>query len=184
MITNGPAGRWQRVIRAEGLRRALWAVVILMIAANVVTLSRHLRFGEVNQDEFQHLHVAWQTLRGHLLFRDFFEHHGPLFAFGNALILGLVAGEPSFGAIDALRISSALAVVVTAILLARFVLRWTSDGLQAGLAVALFTSSPIVLRHGVQPRPDQWVAIVALLSADLSGPGSGWAWRSAYTPRP
>ena len=29
-------------------------------------------------DEFQHLHAAWCMAHGQVLFRDFFEHHGPL----------------------------------------------------------------------------------------------------------
>lgn len=31
-----------------------------------------------HQDEFQHVHIAWNILNGKLPYRDFFETHGPL----------------------------------------------------------------------------------------------------------
>ena len=45
--------------------------------------------GELNQDEFQHVHTAWETLQGRTPYRDFYEHHGPHTAWLGALILKL-----------------------------------------------------------------------------------------------
>ena len=38
----------------------------------------------IDPDESQHLHVAWLVAQGQVPYRDFWEHHLPLFHYGVA----------------------------------------------------------------------------------------------------
>ena len=62
---------------------ALGLVVVLRLGA-LVNLA-------VDPDESQHLHAAWQVARAQVLYRDFWEHHPPLFYW---LAAPLASGVP------------------------------------------------------------------------------------------
>lgn len=49
-----------------------------------------------NQDEFQHTHIAWNSYQGLTIYKDFFEHHGPFYAFFNSFILSILENPASF----------------------------------------------------------------------------------------
>src|SRR5262245_1099807 len=53
-----------------------WSSVVIYSLGAVLSQVRSF-----DQDEFQHLHSAWCIFKGLLPYRDFFEHHLPLYYF-------------------------------------------------------------------------------------------------------
>lgn len=48
-----------------------------------------------NQDEFQHTHIAWNVYNSKIIYKDFFEHHGPLYALINGKIILQMLNNPA-----------------------------------------------------------------------------------------
>lgn len=71
-----------RSILPEDVCERRTAVCLLLFGAAWLVLRLFLIGDRVfDGDELEHLHGAWLVSRGQVPFRDFFEHHGPLFPF-------------------------------------------------------------------------------------------------------
>ncbi|MBM4304999.1 MAG: hypothetical protein FJ112_11835 [Deltaproteobacteria bacterium] len=72
---------------------------IFLIGYHVFQLwtSHHSSF---HQDEYQHVHMAWNVLSGKLIYRDFFDTHGPLSAWIFSGLLKIKSG--AIASIDSL----------------------------------------------------------------------------------
>ena len=46
-----------------------------------------------HQDEYQHVHIAWNSLNGKLIYKDFFDTHGPISAWIFSFLLKFKNGE-------------------------------------------------------------------------------------------
>ncbi|MFM2152079.1 MAG: hypothetical protein RL199_514, partial [Pseudomonadota bacterium] len=158
---KGSLERWAAVDRAMAL------VGAVLVAVGLVVLVRFTRHGPWNQDEFQHAHIAWQTLEGRLLFRDFFEHHGPLFAVWNAMVFALSGSVPGFDALVRLRWVNAAAVAATGLVVHRLARRLTGSRSTALACAAVYGASPVVTWIGVQPRPDVLVGFCLFAALGL-----------------
>jgi hypothetical protein len=129
------------------------AAVLLSVAFHRLWL--HAATNELNQDEFQHGHIAWGVLRGRVPYRDFFEHHGPLSAWLGAAVLRL-RGEAaaSFETFLVLRRVNLFWLAAETGLVA-WMGRRLSRSWGAGLSAAsLFAASSLLGFVGVQYRPD------------------------------
>jgi 4-amino-4-deoxy-L-arabinose transferase-like glycosyltransferase len=153
------------------------AVSALGLAALV--FRRHF-----DPDEFEHLQFAWMLDQGLVPYRDFFEHHTPLFH----LLL-----QPAFRVFDAGTVAGALALpyafraVAAALALATAAATWLLAARVAGRATAVLASasllgSRVFMHSGVEIRGDQLAALAlvacagALLRAFAvrGGLGRGW----------
>ncbi|MFM2151720.1 MAG: hypothetical protein RL199_155 [Pseudomonadota bacterium] len=143
---------------------ALVVVLGVLSLGALLLLMRQTVRGIVNQDEFQHAHIAWLTLRGKLVYRDFFEHHGPLHAFWNAALMAVAGARPSTATLLMLRWCSLGYVVASAATVAMVVRRAGAGWRLAWSAGVLHLSSGVVTTYGVQPRPDGLYALVLLLA--------------------
>ncbi|MEO8399342.1 MAG: glycosyltransferase family 39 protein [Ignavibacteriaceae bacterium] len=54
-------------------------------------------------DEFQHLHIAWNIFSGKILYKDFFEHHGPIYSLLNGELFKIFNLSPTFDTIFFIR---------------------------------------------------------------------------------
>ena len=72
--------RWRRVARRPGppgAGGARWLWPILAFQALLLVLNARYHF--FNPDEIEGVHTAWKMGRGEIIYRDFFQHHHPLF---------------------------------------------------------------------------------------------------------
>ncbi len=65
------------------------AAFSVCVAAALLRVALLFRY-RIDSDETQHMHVAWETSRGLLQYRDFFDNHMPLFHLLSAPILWLI----------------------------------------------------------------------------------------------
>jgi hypothetical protein len=138
----------------------LWAVW-----ATVVALGLIAKFARAYRpDELQHLHVAWNIAHGLLPYRDFFEHHPPLY---HLLLTPLVGLIPQLD----LRLAIASALVELTILLVSIalferLLRVTLGPRLACYGVGAWLLLPPYVFKAFELRPD-WIALALLLAALL-----------------
>lgn len=105
-------------------------------------------------DDPQHVHIAWNIFRGKVIYKDFFEHHGPLYGFFNAFIMTFLKEPASFNTLILFRTISAGTVVATGVLvyfLSRNVLKSNFSSL---LSLTMFFSWAMTFRVSIQIRPD------------------------------
>lgn len=116
-----------------------WSIVLLIIAAAGFFGWRWMWISHniFNTDELEYLHAAWSVGQGLVLYRDFFEYHGPLFPYLFAP-LTLITADPIHGLMLG-RIASWGIGVATLIVLWRLALQQISRQ-SAWIAVVLFLS--------------------------------------------
>lgn len=147
VVLSGPRSLW-----------GLWAAVIGL--GLVAKLARGYR-----PDEVQHLHVAWNISQGLLPYRDFFEHHPPLF---HLLLVPLVRWLPQLDL--RLAIVSALAellILLVSLALYGRLLRFSVAPSIARWGVGAWLLLPPYAVKVFELRPD-WIALAALLAALVS----------------
>jgi hypothetical protein len=159
--------------RASAGRYEAWPVALVasVIVAGVFYLR--LRFSAMKRfdaDEFQHLHVAWCIAHGQLPYRDFFDHHLPLF---HLLLSPLYAFfqvetrlDDAFGFLALARRIS-LALSAGAIGLTFLIGRTWRGSLVAVVALAVLAPARAFVDKSTEVRPDV-LALVFLLAAVLS----------------
>lgn len=115
-------------------------------------------------DEFEHLQFTWLLSEGRTPYRDFFEHHTPVFHLMTAPMFDMIRDSgpnvmlmAPFG----LRVLCTVFTALTAWVVFAMTRRAAGSG-TATMAVALFLSCSFVLEKGIEVRPD---ALAALLLA-------------------
>src|SRR6266542_5853646 len=68
-------------IRSASRKHPLYLIVILLVLRPYGLRIWLLQTRQFDQDEFEHLHVAWLVSKGSLPYLDFFEPHTPWFHF-------------------------------------------------------------------------------------------------------
>lgn len=130
------------------------------IALNVLNSNR--RFEDFNVDEFQHAHLAWQTIQGKLIFRDFFDHHGPLFAFWNALLYQLAGLTPSFETFTFYRDVTFAYTIATAAVVGLLANHLSGYWLAPALSMTLYLTSGTLSTAGIENRPDGLMTLLLM----------------------
>ncbi len=144
------------------------SVAILLIVLGTAVRCLYTLRHQVNQDEPQHLHVAWGWVRGLLIYRDIFDNHSPLFSALCAPFLALAG--PRADIVIVMRWLMVPMVLVTLWALWRLVSRLF--GPRAALwAVVLAGVEPDLVLRGVEYRSDVlWTMCWTLfLAAALGG---------------
>ncbi len=132
------------------LRRWAWAGVACALLA-----AAGLRAGLVvhryyDTDELEHLHASLLVARGNLPFRDFFEHHGPLFW----AALAPVVDAPHDPVSKALAGRMVLTLFWLAVLLLVAFPRRGADSLEGPLAAAWLAAFAAFAQKSLEIRPD------------------------------
>lgn len=140
----------------------------LLCLFNVYSLLYSIGSVPFSQDDLQHTHVAWNVYRGKVIFKDFHEHHGPLFAWWNALLLKLKWGAvESVFTLNYLRTFSVIVALLTAMVLGVTVSSFSPTPLLkfvCGFAASsLFLSLRSIQTAGFNARPDIYVGFFSLL---------------------
>ncbi len=123
--------------------------------------------GFYNPDCFQHTHIAWNISQGLTLYKDFFEHHGPLYSLLNGFILSKLKNPASIETLFLLReisFFSSIACVVLVFLIAKNIFRQNNLAL---LSIAIYSMWEIVHSVSIHIRPDILQNLFMLLAIYL-----------------
>ena len=118
-------------------------------------------------DELEHAHVAWYIAHGAVPFRDFFEHHTPLFHYALASFFWLadpdrLPGRTLTVLFEARYLTWA---VSAAVLVAMFVLaRQVRDATTAWVSLPLAAGSIVMALRAIEIRPDGLSTLLWLLA--------------------
>jgi len=141
-------------------------LLLLFLFLSAIAAARHLAFDD---DEFQHLHMAWLLARGEVPHRDFFEHHLPLYHF---VLSPLTFGDAGPSRILLARLLSVFFLCGTAALTHGFLRKRVSA--QSALMVCIFlAASPVFFVKMLEVRPEGFclfLASAALLLLSRSSP--------------
>lgn len=156
--------------RSPGIAAPLLAGAWLLAALALLAI-RALN-DQFDSDEFQHAHLAWLIAGGEVLYRDMWDHHGPLFALANGWLLRVSGAAPGMDLLFGCRAGSVLATAGLAALTyatARLLQLSRVTGLASA---ALFLTLLFVQDKGAECRPDTWqnlfwMAGLALVLLDL-----------------
>ena len=164
------------------LIRVAWLSIGAFLLLNFGLALLRLINKPFNPDELQHLHIAWLIAQGKIVYRDFWEHHGPLYSLFNGALIWISDPEPS---VRILLWSRLLSLILSSIVgvLTWFIAR--NLGLSktaAWLAVAAYSSLDMVQNKGVEMRPDVpqtlfWIGGILLL---IRNQDAGSLKRAAY----
>jgi hypothetical protein len=151
------------------------ALLLLAIAVGLVLTGLRIAFDQFDTDELQHAHVAWLMANGEVPYRDFWEHHGPVYSLLNAALIALAGMAPGMDLLFSLRaVNGALGA---GLLLLTFRLAGAAGATRAGsmTAVALLAAAYFFQNVVAELRPDAlqnlcWLAGLLLVTRQLARP--------------
>ncbi len=151
----------------------LIGIIIFIILYGIINSFLLTKFSSFDEDEFQHVHIAWNIFNGKILYKDFFEHHGPIYSLLNGLIFKSYNLSPSFNSIFILRYISF--VCMLALLLISFLIgkEFFKSSLWGIISVAILSSLIFFQDSATEIRPDIiqnifWLTGFLLLLKSLS----------------
>jgi hypothetical protein len=153
MIENNRTPQWLNPIKIA------WIAVGLFLLANIALSLIRLLNKPFNPDELQHLHIAWMIANGDILYRDFWEHHGPLYSLLNGALIYLTDPEPSVRILYLSRFFSAAVIGGVMAITWRLARQLSLSPFGAFLAIAVCSSIYFVQNKGVEMRPDSLQAL-------------------------
>ena len=150
-----------------------WVAIGSFLLLNIVFILLQVMNKFFNPDELQHLHIGWLVAHGDIVYRDFWEHHGPFYSLMNGSIIYLSNAEPSLRILFLSRLLSACALFGVMAVIWHIARQLSFTRLGAFLTVAIFSSLDIIQTRGVEMRPDPiqslfWIGGLYLLFKNLS----------------
>jgi hypothetical protein len=157
-----------------------WVSVGLFLLLNIGLSLFQLFNKPMNPDEIQHMHIGWLVAHGDILYRDFWEHHGPIYSLLNGAAIYLTDASPSLRILFWSRLLSLIVIGATMWLTWAIARRLSLSRLGALLAVAVFSSLFVVQSRGLEMRPDPlqslfWVGGLYLLICNQTERSVKWA---------
>src|SRR5947209_17278988 len=149
------SGRLGRLARSGAIFLALLSLAAVVRAGLALNAA-------LDPDESEHLHAAWLVSTGGVPFRDFWDHHAPLFFYLMAPITRWTDGD--VGVYLAGRAAMALTAVASLAVVYRLGRRFSETAVRAAVLVLAFM--PRVVEKTTEVRPDA-PAVVAWLLAIL-----------------
>ncbi|NBT57870.1 hypothetical protein EBT16_03700 [bacterium] len=142
-----------------------WAIISGLILWSTISLFNQASSQVLHEDEYQHTHLAWNSFQGKVIYRDFEDSHGPLSTLLYSFFLKVYPrAVESVATFFYLRSINTLAVVLTGLLLALCVFKFTNKKAAGALALLIFLSSPAIRTMAFRIRPDCYVALFSVLS--------------------
>ncbi|MBC8106302.1 MAG: hypothetical protein H7Z14_06915 [Anaerolineae bacterium] len=147
--------------RENGLKWIAAAILVAWSALIALGYFARLSYGQ-EDDEFQHLHMAWRIGQGEVPYRDFFELHPPLW---HMVMAPIVRDLTSFAHAPFVELRAVHAMAIALMLLASHaILRRLMPPAPAALGAGLFLISSAFSFAWFDIRPD-WIALLCLLIA-------------------
>ena len=165
-----------------GWARAGYAASLLILVALIGLLGWSAQTRAFDPDEFQHVQMAWLISTGQVPYRDFFEHHTPLYHLAIAPLLAdprlTTDGNAAIGALIGLRWLG-IGLCALMLVLTEVIGRQTGDRLAARCGTIILACGAIFAMKGLEIRPDQLAACL-MLGATLALVAADKARRPAW----
>lgn len=144
-----------------------FAVPGLVLLGALLRLA-HLVRAPIALDELEHTHAAFLVSRGQVPYRDFFQHHPPLYY----LVVGRlpIFRSPGWSTLLWVRTAALVAAAASFLLLWRWA-RTIGGGLLADVTAALLALDYFAARHGTHAFLDTFAAPFVLGALVLAGTG-------------
>ncbi len=160
----------------QRVSQASTALFVVAIAVGIALAALRIFFDQFDTDELQHAHIAWLTAGGELPYRDFWEHHGPVYSLLNAALITLAGPSPGMELLYALRAISGLLGVGLLLLTLRLAVATGATRAGALAATALLATAYFFQEVTTEIRPDPlqnvaWLGGVLLVTRQLAHPG-------------
>jgi hypothetical protein len=138
---------------------------LCLAVAALAALTTHAARVAFDEDEFQHVHMAWLIHHGQVPYVDFFEHHSPLYHLLLSPLFLLGDGPFQISLFRGISVLSTIGVLLGVFRMAR---RESGSSGAAGFGVCLLAASPMFIGKMVEARPDSpallcWVLAMGLL---------------------
>jgi len=161
---SAPRGQSVGFRPGAGLWRLAWSVPIFVALLGLAAGTRiGLAInGAIDPDESEHLHAAWLVSAGLVPYRDFWDHHAPLFFYAMAPLTRWLTDSPSVYLVG--RALMLVAAAATLALLYRLARRL--GPVAAGATTLAFVFLPRIVEKTTEVRPDG-PALAAWLAAVL-----------------
>ena len=155
-------------ISIEKFNNSFKAFCIVILFNNYYCISKTIyQTSFTDVDSLQHTHIAWNISQGLKLYKDFFEHHGPLYSLLNGFILSKIENPASINTLYFLReisfISSIICVLLI-FLIAKNIYKSTNLAL---LSITIYSTWSIVQKVFIQIRPDIMQNLFMLMAVYL-----------------
>lgn len=153
--------------------KVLAAFLILFLLTNLVFALLQVLNSPYDHDEFQHVHIAWNVFNDKIIYKDFFEHHGAVYALFNGILFDLFSLQPELSTLTFFRFSSFIFLVLILFLVYLISAEYFKSKL-AGLFSSAALSGLLFIREaGTEIRPDVlqnvfWLAGIYLLLINLN----------------
>lgn len=108
----------------------------------------------LDHDEFQHSHIAWLIANREILYKDFFDHHGPLFSMLNGFTISAFSLDRDMSTFFALRFLSFCFSLLTVFVTYRVSLLLFKDKKAAFCSAAFLVTAYFFVTKGTELRPD------------------------------
>jgi hypothetical protein len=132
----------------------LAATAILL--AGLALMGAWAAYDAFDADELQHAHLAWLVAGGKIIFRDFWDNHGPLYALANGTLLGLTGAVPGMDLLFWCR-GASLAAVTGILALTWQMARTLGLPAPAALAAPAIAATLVFVQdRAPECRPDTW----------------------------
>lgn len=132
----------------------VFSSLFLIIIFSQITNIFQVINSPFDADEFQHLHIMWNIFNGKIIYKDFFEHHGPIYPFLNSLIFELFHLKPGLEVMYIFRFVSLIYSFAFLFLVYRLAKEFLNSTLGAVLSVAFFAILIVPHETLTQIRPD------------------------------
>ncbi|MBN2442833.1 MAG: glycosyltransferase family 39 protein [Spirochaetales bacterium] len=138
----------------EKYKYVIIGLLSAFILLNCLICISQALFASLDHDELQHLHIAWNMNNGKILFKDFFEHHGPVYSLINASLWKLFQLTPGINVILIFRMESLFYLFLTLICIFLIAKKIFTSNLWGLLSVAIISSLAFFQDKGTEIRPD------------------------------
>jgi len=151
-------------------------IVGVLLALLYVAWRVFLIFHRVfDTDELEHSHAAWCIQQGYVIYKDFFEHHGPALASLLSPVSALTQ-DPIRALIASRFIVLAAAVAMAGVVLLS-VRAWARPAAMVAGVIALVSWPPFAI-HALEIRPDGFTGLCLVIALFLALSRDTTRWKS------
>ena len=134
---------------------------------NLIYINNGIFLQKISFEEARFMHTAWNSSNGLLVYRDFFDHHGPLYTFLSGLVLNLLKVPESFDSYLVLRQISFVFLCLTVVVIFLIALKISKSVNVASISAAVFSMWDVLQVHSFEQRPDALLNFFAAFSVLL-----------------
>ncbi len=152
--------------------KVISVLLILFLLTNLAFALLQVYNSPYDHDEFQHVHIAWNIFNDKIIYKDFFEHHGPVFPLLNGLLFDLFDLKPALNTLVFFRLVSFTLLTIMIFLVYLISTEYFKTKPAGLFSAAIFSGLLFIREAATEIRPDViqnvfWLAGIYLLLINL-----------------